>query len=92
MTARDSAAVTAGLQSLGMSAEEYIRRHRRARRSMTDMQRKLFDAIFIDDKTVQQAARELGLTNDAALHDASKAVCIHYYAIVAPRRPWWRSW
>lgn len=92
MTVQQSAAVTAGLQSLGMTAKEYIRRHHIARRSMTEMQRNLFDAIFIHDKTVQQAAREMGLSDAAALHQAARAARIHYEAIVAPARPWWRIW
>ena len=92
MTARDSADAVASLQSLGMSADEYIRRHRRARRSMTEIEQQLFDAIFIEDKTVQQAARELGLSNDLALHHAARAARIHCDAILAPPRPWWRIW
>lgn len=92
MIAHKSAAVTAGLQSLGMTAKEYIRRHHTARKSMSEIEQRLFDAIFIDDQTVQQAAREMGLSDAAALYHAARAARIHYEAIVAPARPWWRLW
>lgn len=71
---------------------EYRKRAGRARRRMSVEQRAVFDAIVIDDVSLEQAARRLGWSEQDTLRRFVAAFRIHIAEIERPARPWWHWW